>query len=330
MKTPVTGLAVMYHYVRNPNAKQLSGIRPFSTDEFEAQLNWLAERFDIVTPEQFAKILSGELTLQRRFCLLTFDDGTKDHAQIVTPLLARRGLSGLFFLLSGPWVDRKLPGAHRVHVLLSLLEEERLWNAIYSEVSAEMGPVDAHSVMGTPEDARRIYNYEDSLFRMRIKYAVNFALPADVSERVMGAVVSKELGDEGALVDEWFITPNEAREMQAAGMVIGAHGHSHTSLAQLSCAQLEAEIKDCHRTLSDVLGQAPSWFAYPFGGSTEHSSVLEHGDQILIRSGYRGSFSYSSSPQAWLTVEPNRFARFDRYDCAYLPPRGTKLLTNYG
>ncbi len=311
----------MYHYVRSPRDKPLRGIRPFSTDEFEAQLDWLAGAFEIITPADLARISTGDFAPRRNWCLLTFDDGTKDHAQVVAPLLARRGLTGLFFFLSGPWVDRKLPSAHRVHVLLSYLEEEYLWNAICSGVNSEMGSLEGDSALGTKEDAQRTYSYEDSLFRMRIKYAINFALPQGVSERVIAAVVSGELGDEGDLVAEWFVTPDEALKMQAEGMVIGAHGQSHASLAQLSPRQLESEIRGCHKTLLSTLGEAPTWFAYPFGGSGETSGILEHGDRVLASLGYRASFFHSSSAQSWSIVEQDTFGRFDRYDCVALPPR---------
>jgi peptidoglycan/xylan/chitin deacetylase (PgdA/CDA1 family) len=320
------GIAVMYHYVRSSTTKALSGIRPLSIDDFEEQLDWLSERFNIITPEQFGEYLRGHSVPDRPFCLLTFDDGTKDHAQVVTPILARRGLSGLFFLLSGPWVDAKLPISHSVHILLSTLGEERLWNAIYSKASAELGSNDGPAALGTLENASRIYSYEDSYFRKRIKYAINFALPVTLSEHILRGLISEELQDEKALIEEWFVTPEEARDMEGAGMVIGAHGHSHISSTQLSPTQMEAEVLKCHETLTRVLEQQPRWFAYPFGGSKGTMDILEHCDQILMSLGYIATFLYGSSPDPWLTIRPNCFGRFDRLDCVNLPPRSSFAL----
>src|SRR5438477_12798539 len=92
----------MYHYVWRDDEPAPRGIRPLLASEFEDQLDWLEERYDIVQPDEFLEILRRGDCSQRPPCLLTFDDGTKDHARVVTPILARRGLGGLFFVLTWP------------------------------------------------------------------------------------------------------------------------------------------------------------------------------------------------------------------------------------
>ena len=96
-------LVVMYHYVRESIESSSSGIRPLLTGEFEEQLDWLEENYRIVSPEEFLSAAKGGYLRDGKApCLLTFDDGTRDHLDVVAPILMRRSLSGVFFVLTWP------------------------------------------------------------------------------------------------------------------------------------------------------------------------------------------------------------------------------------
>ncbi len=93
----------MYHYVRPDGEQVPGGIRPIRTSEFEDQLDWLCDQYDVLPADEFLERLSSRGShFLKPPCLLTFDDGTKDHAEVVTPILQRRGLSGVFFVLTWP------------------------------------------------------------------------------------------------------------------------------------------------------------------------------------------------------------------------------------
>ena len=333
-------LAVMYHYLRPRGEACPSGIRPMWVDEFEEQLDWLAERFEILDGARFGAMLKGEYRPRRPGCVLTFDDGTKDHATVATPILARRGLAGFFFLLTGPWLDRRLPAAHRVHVLLSRVAPEKLWkdlvevargHAVSQQVGSALrtgagaavrGADPTGAFLGEESEARRIYHYEDDVNRMRIKYAINFALPEALADRIAGELLARHVGDEGKLADEWFVTREEARRMAGAGMVLGTHGRNHLAIGRLSPEAAEAKIRQCHGTLSGVLPEPPRWYAYPFGGTGAQEATLRRADGVLKELGYAGVFIYDGGQSPWLNVDGKGFTRINRLDCIRLPPRG--------
>ena len=205
-------LIVMYHYVWPDHSPIPAGIRPLLLTEFETQLDWLGERYDIVGPEEFITRIADSpeyvaatpasplgtandprrrrrrsyedtQTVAKPACLLTFDDGTKDHAQIVTPLLAARALTGVFFVLSGPAEHGIMPTTHAIHWLLGG-DDERLWK-IFRQYGGDF--------LGDPADAQRIYHYETPL-RARIKYAANMALPAATTEQIVQSAVVAAAG----------------------------------------------------------------------------------------------------------------------------------------
>jgi peptidoglycan/xylan/chitin deacetylase (PgdA/CDA1 family) len=261
-------LIVMYHYVWPDGEKIPGGIRPLLVSEFERQLDWLSERYEIVGAEEFIdamlgernqafqKYSSGNLGGSKPPCLLTFDDGTKDHASIVTPILAARGLTGVFFVLSGPAEHGTMPLTHAIHWLLGG-DERLVWELLQRHTK---------DWVGDPAEAERIYYYESPI-RARIKYAANMAVPVDVTERIVQAAVAASGRTMKDLAEEWFVSAEEIRAMDAKGMTIAMHGCTHRSLQSLGAAGIQEEIHHCSEYLSDLIGQRPTWYACPFGGS---------------------------------------------------------------
>lgn len=64
----------------------------------ESHLKWLAERFEIISPQD---LVTGGSRGERPKVLLTFDDGCADNYDLVAPLLESQGLRGLFFVCPG-------------------------------------------------------------------------------------------------------------------------------------------------------------------------------------------------------------------------------------
>jgi peptidoglycan/xylan/chitin deacetylase (PgdA/CDA1 family) len=58
---------------------------------------------------------------------------------------------------------------------------------------------------------------------------------------------------------------SEARELQEAGVTIGAHTVTHLDLRRVPLAQAAAEMRDSKARIEDVLGAAVTSFAYPNG-----------------------------------------------------------------
>jgi peptidoglycan/xylan/chitin deacetylase (PgdA/CDA1 family) len=62
-----------------------------------------------------------------------------------------------------------------------------------------------------------------------------------------------------------FLSPAQIRELDAAGMDVGAHTRTHASLPQLAPAGLDSEVAGSRRDLERILGHPVYWFAYPYG-----------------------------------------------------------------
>lgn len=294
----------MYHYVR-PAGQTPAGIRPLSLEGFERQLDELERSYQIVGPDEY--VADGD----RRRCLLTFDDGTRDHVEVVLPVLARRGLTGVFFLLTGPWTSGKLPTAHRVHALLSHATPESLLEAL-RESAATRGVDD--EALGAPAEAARVYHYEDSAARARLKYALNFALPPGEAGAILDDLVAWTLGDERSLASAWFAGPEDAQQLHTSGMTVAAHGETHEALARLTPDDVEREIRRCHDTLTSVVGEPPRWFAPPFGGVGAGADTVARMLDVLRSLDYAGYCTAESG----MPGKDGALWRIGRWDAASL------------
>jgi len=310
------GLVVMYHYVRADGAAVPGGIRPMMAAEFERQLDWIGERYSIVRPEAFERWMTGEESFSKRPCLLTFDDGTRDHAEVVTPILSRRGLGGVFFVLSGPAEEGLMPLTHAVHWLLGQ-PDEVTW-ALFERYGRErLGGVAA---LGDPAEARRIYHYETEI-RARIKYAANMALPVEATGEIVRAAVEAAGMTMGDLAREWFVSAEQIVAMSRAGMTIGLHGHSHTSLQVLGEAGIRREIAHGSDYLHGLTGRRPTWWACPFGGSGASDAAISAMRGAMAGAGLTMAVTTRKAPVERGGGGGGDPLAIPRYDCIDLPPR---------
>ena len=302
----------MYHYVRPDGQGVPGGIRPMMTSEFERQLDWLEQHYSIVRPDAFVRWLTSAEVIPKPPCLLTFDDGTRDHAEVVTPILARRGLSGLFFVLSGPAEEGLMPLTHEVHWLLGQ-PDEATWELFERYAKDELGGMAA---LGEAAEARRIYSYEPEL-RARIKYAANMAMPASATSAIVHRAAERAGLTLRDLARDWFVSAEQIRAMHRVGMTIGLHGHTHSSLQVLGEEGIRREIAHGSAYLKELTGIRPSWWACPFGGSGAGEAVLAAMRDAMQKAGLRAAVTTRKHPVTAATD----VLQLPRYDCIDLPPK---------
>jgi peptidoglycan/xylan/chitin deacetylase (PgdA/CDA1 family) len=86
-----------------------------------------------------------------------------------------------------------------------------------------------------------------------------------------------------------FLSWDEAREMQQAGMAFGAHTHTHEILSKLSLEQQEEELRVSRETIERQLSRPVNVMAYPVGDRSTFSR--ETATHLLERTGYSAAFS---------------------------------------
>ena len=88
---------IMYHYVREIENSKYPKIKGLEFSAFKRQLDFLENNFEIIDVQKLLDFASSSKNLPENSCLLTFDDGYKDHIEYVLPELLKRKIQGSFF-----------------------------------------------------------------------------------------------------------------------------------------------------------------------------------------------------------------------------------------
>jgi len=298
-------LAVMYHYVRPPNA--LAEMAPFGSgdaldamtvESFEAQLDLLCRHFEPIDWPTFYAWREGRAEVPGRSFLLTFDDGLIDHVRYVAPALERRGLRGVFFVPGFVLAAQNLLCVHMIHLLLARLGTSRFRELLWTQVR-QCEPETAAMLADTSwhADAERMYYYEKPE-RARIKYLLNLQMPATVRQEVLRALFETHVGSPRRWAREWYVGWDELVALEASGHTVGGHGFAHEPYGRLSMENQQHDLNLVAQILREGLGPGARPFSYPYGS-------VSHETPDLCRS---TSFVHGFTTQErWLTAKDAPF-----------------------
>lgn len=266
---------MMYHYVRDPgdDAEQGSGIPGLPVRAFEAQLDSLARKHTFVTWADVQMAIQEGLPLPASACLLTFDDGVRDHYVNVFRVLRDRSLSGLFFVLDRSGSEG-LVLAHKIHFLLAKLGVAALRAEIWARLDT---------------NHRKSYVQAENHYRVRypgltmdseinlLKAVLQRNLSAQV-DGLLSELFAQHVGSETETARRYYLNLEQSHEMRAGGMHFGGHSRNHPWFDWIDPATRAKEIHASSQWLRQI-EPGPWAFAYPYGGLSDDSPELlqQHG-----------------------------------------------------
>ena len=302
--------AVMYHYVR-PADPALPYFRHLELADFRRQLDYFCDHFNPVTKAAFNQALATGQPVERGI-VLTFDDGFKDHCRYVWPELQQRNLWGIFYIPTLPFTNRKLLSVHRVHMLLGKWGGERIFEALAENITEAMLS-DEHRERFQHQTYA---NQGNDAYTNHVKRTLNYYIDDRHRQKVLDRLMDRFFPDESQLVDQFYMSGDDLRAMDAAGMTIGSHSVSHPVMSKLSPDEQEQEIARSFDFLEANQGRLdPRTFCYPYGGFHTFSAATE---QLLGK--YRCDFAFNV--EARDIGQPDLTARkqaLPRYDCNMFP-----------
>ena len=275
MKQVLDLTVMMYHYIRDPGdeAERGSGIAGFSVQAFEAQLDALSRTHNFVTWDDVRTAIQEDQNLPHPSCLLTFDDGVRDHYFNVFRVLRDRHLSGLFFVLDRS-EDGGLVLGHKIHFLLAKMGPNALRDAIWSRLDL------AQRELFVQAEFRYRLRYPGSSTESNVN-VLKAVLQREFSVQatsLLSDLFAQQIGSEEATARQYYLNLEQIREMSAGGMYFGGHSRSHPWFDWIDAEARSQEIQASGRWLQRF--DAGPWaFAYPYGGLSDDSPALlqKHG-----------------------------------------------------
>jgi hypothetical protein len=304
MNNPFELTVMMYHYIRDPGdaAEAGSGIPGMSVPAFESQLDELAKQHTLVSWREVQMVVQGLGNLPPSACLLTFDDGVRDHYLNAFRILRSRNLSGLFFILDRSKGDG-LVLAHKIHFLVSALGVAGLREAIWRRLNVD----ERERFTQAETKYQRKYPSNSLDDRTNLLKAI---LQRDLSVQVdpiLSELFEKHIGSERETSGTYYLSVEQIQEMSAGGMHFGGHSRSHPWFDWIDAEARRREIQ----ASADWVGQfepGPWAFAYPYGGLSDDSPKL------LQAQGFLAAFTTQTQ---LVHTDPYFIGRLDGEEMAY-------------
>ena len=281
MNKPLDLKVMMYHYIRDPGdeAEAGSGIPGLSVRAFVAQLDELAQQHTFVSWPDVRMAIQEIKPLPDSACLLTFDDGVRDHYINVFRILRDRNLTGLFFVLDRLENDG-LVLAHKIHFLLAKLGLSDLRKVVWEKLNPEQ------KEKFTQAETQYGHKYPGNSIDNRINL-IKTVLQRDLSTVVnplLSDLFEIYVGSEKETARDYYLNPKQIREMCAGGMHFGGHSHNHPWFDWIDAEARNQEVEASAKWLQQIEPE-PWAFAYPYGGLSDDSP------EILKKHGFIAAFT---------------------------------------
>ena len=267
--------AVMWHYVRLPDATPAIDYHGVTPEAFTAQLDAIATTFRPVGWRELDSALANGGRLPEDAVVLTFDDGLVDHHRTVLPALVDRGLTAVFFTLARRSGDGLTLG-HRIHVLRGAWPADWIRDAVLDRMPPEAMEAyrQAMTRMRTlhPDDV-------DDVWKRPLQREL-----ADVAGPILSALIREVIGPEPDVAETLYLSSRQLDDLVAAGMTLGGHTRTHPWLDAVTPSRRRDELA---ASAADLARRSPGpWpFAYPYGG------VPRGAGRLLAEAGFGAAFT---------------------------------------
>lgn len=257
---------IMYHYVRPLEASKYPNIKGLDLRRFKRQLDYIEKNYHVVTSSELIATTSMEgHELPKNACLLTFDDGYKDHIDFVLPELLHRGLHGSFFPPVKCITERSMLNVNKIHYILANCND-------YDQLVKELENLCLDS--GLDKSDLTMYR-RDFFLPSRFDFSdiayfkrmLQYVLEENLTQRILEVLLQKYVKrDSIDIADELYMTTEDIKKLLELGMYVGSHTYSHKWLDKISKVDQEREIDLSIEFLKAVGAPIEDWImCYPYG-----------------------------------------------------------------
>ena len=239
-------LAPLYHLVADkppPHVRHLFAVRTPGT--FSDDLDFFLRTCTPVTLAQVHAHASAGEPLPPRAIFLSFDDGMREVADLIAPMLSRHGVPATFFLNSAFIDNRALFYRHTASLVCEKLEQIPA-----SRLASLREPLSALGFDATDHQHLR-----------RSILSINHG----ERERLDAAAKLMEV-DVGAFLRESrpYLDSDQVRELLRQGFTIGAHSVDHPLYAQLGLSEQLRQTRESTAFLTERFAITTRDLAFPF------------------------------------------------------------------
>ena len=281
-----------YHRITDPQQPGFDTFAPnvsATPADFAAQMDYVAQHFNVVSMEEVVDWLQNGRFLPPHPLLITFDDGYRDNLTEAFPILQQRQLPATIFLATN-------------HVGSS---SPFFWDLVAYSFHHTQQTSAALPLLG-------LQSWADDSSRNAVMLTLLRQLKRLPDQDKWTAVRQIPAALGVTVPDHAFaglhLTWDDVGQLQANGISMGAHTHTHPILTSCTDEQAQHEIKLSKQLIEEKTGQPVLSFAYPNGQSYDYTP--EHA-AFVAAAGIPMAFTLRPAPSrpAELRRDPHTIRR---------------------
>ena len=231
----------------------------------ERHVTYLQRRCVLIHPEEVHK---DRRTFDKVRVLLTFDDGMRNNADVVAPILRRHGVPAMFFVSS----RHAEPGQYLWFVYLRALEKYYPGDSVtFRGQTIDLTPARrAASMQALTKQLLDLTPHPSAIYRaieQDLPRLEDFVSPEVIADRCAG------------------MTRDQARRLATDPLfTVGVHTVDHPLLTRCEPAEAWCQLRDNKDWIEDLGGQPCRTMAYPSGDYNRGILAMNH--RLGIEQGY--------------------------------------------
>jgi peptidoglycan/xylan/chitin deacetylase (PgdA/CDA1 family) len=194
---------------------------------FGRHLDYVCHSMNAVSLDEVIEATKGR-DLPRHAVLISFDDNSRSIVDVAMPMLFKRGLPAVAFVVAG------------------LLDTDRpLWVTEVEELVRLGGTATGFSALSPEALKQRLKSVPD--------------------QRRTAAIAELRQTSGANLISSGQLGRGDLSILESAGIAVGNHSLTHPCLPRCSEDKIEEEVSQAHEIIEAAIGHPPKAFAYPNG-----------------------------------------------------------------
>ena len=256
---------VMYHYVRDNKKSYFSNLNTLDIQEFKNQIYYLNKNYQIISYDEFVYATLNKKKLPKDSCMLTFDDGYKDHVNYVLPELAKNKISGFFFPVGSTVMENTVLDINIIHAIQAQSVSDQSLYTDLNNLLLKNGYSDKDI-----QNLVKKFLYKgryDSKYVRYFKEVIQNLKRDKLKNKILKILFKKYIEiDFESFSKSLYLSKMDIKELKKNGMYIGGHGYTHQRLEYLNQSMQIREINKTINFLNSINSPKDNWImCYPFG-----------------------------------------------------------------
>lgn len=253
-----------------------------SLESFINQILFIRKNYNVISAEDFAKIILEKKSFPKRSCLITFDDGWEDNYTNAFPILKKYQVPAIIFV-STDYINTNRTFWHKelIELLMKVslqsgVEENRVLQSILMKWPTELSQLIERILKNQTTDRMPLVN--DLISHLK---AFQLDEIDDLISNLYSALNYQRPQSSSSDMLSWV----QIAEMSKNNISFGSHTKTHSILTNLSEEKVEEELEESKKIIEEKTKRPVFFIAYPNGNY--NASIVK----IAEKMGYLAGFT---------------------------------------